>query len=79
MNNESSVIKIDNSRNRYLNDNKFKALVNTLFHLVASGEFTTFELKQALDLALEMREERIKELMSETFKKKYCMKWENDK
>ena len=74
MSNKSSVIEIDNSRNRYLNDNKFKALVNTLSHLVTSGEFTTLELKQALALALEMREERIKELMSETFEKKYCMK-----
>ena len=58
MNNESSAIKIDNLRDRYLNDNKFKALVNTLFHLVASGEFTPFELRQALVLALILYEER---------------------
>ena len=78
MNNESSAFRIDNPREKYLYDNKFKALVNILFHLVASGEFTTFELKQALDLALDMCEERIKQYMSETFEKKYCMKWNNE-
>ena len=76
MDNEKKTIRKDDPRKRYLHDAKFKALVNTLSHLVTSGEFTTFELKQALDLALEMREERIKEYMSETFEKKYCMKWE---
>jgi len=44
-------------KEKYIYNAKFKALVETLFRLMVSGDFTPVELKQALDLALNMRKE----------------------
>jgi len=51
--------KKDNPRERYFCDAEFRTLVNSLLKLIENHQlnFTTFELKQAFNLALTMYEE----------------------
>jgi len=49
--------RIDDPRMRYLNDPEFKVLVDSLLRLIKNCQFTPFELKQALTLALTIHEE----------------------
>ena len=57
MDNEKSTIRMDNPRDRYFHDAEFRMLVDSMLDLVKNCQFTPFELKQALILALTMHEE----------------------
>ena len=58
MNNERMAIRKDDPRERYLYDAEFRTLVDTMLKLVENCQFTPFELRQALVLALILYEER---------------------
>ena len=51
-------MRIEDPRRRYLLDGEFRALVDSLLKLVEECQFTPFELRQALVLALTLYEER---------------------
>jgi len=50
--------QIADPRKRYDCDDKFRAIVDFIFNLIASGEFTPFELGQAFSLAFMKYEEK---------------------
>ena len=80
MSNEGSAIRMDNPRERYLYDAEFRTLVDAMLKLVENCQFTPFELRQALVLALILYEER--RLVPHPFKMpadKVSIKWTNDK
>ena len=79
MNNERSAFKKDDPRERYLYDAEFRTLVDTMLKLVESCQFTPFELRQALVLALILYEER--RLVPHPFKMpvdKVSIKWADE-
>ncbi len=80
MNNERMAIRKDDPRERYLYDAEFRTLVDAMLKLIESCQFTPFELRQALVLALILYEER--RLVPHPFKMpadKILIKWTNDK
>jgi len=78
MSNEKMAIRKDDPRERYLYDAEFRTLVDAMLKLVENCQFTPFELKQALNLALTMHEELTLRPLPFKSSPRVDTPWEND-
>lgn len=78
MDNEKSTIRTDNPRKRYLYDGEFRNLVDNMLRIIVDCQFTPFELRQALVLALIMYEEMTLKPLPFKLSPRVDTPWENN-
>jgi len=79
MSNEKMAIRKDDPRERYLYDAEFRTLVDAMLKLVENCQFTPFELRQALVLALIKYEELTLRASPFKLSPKIDILWGNEK